>query len=299
MMMRLAPTERFGVWSCSDVPATPLKHEEDLVGQVVLGARRTSLHDLVRVAGLQHTVSCDKSALDGMAVGLESLVLLSASFETVSIPQDRCIPMEACRAILVVILCHILHGQSAARPGLALFLTRLLNAQVIPAFTTKDTYGTLLAALANGLDVLCYTRDGMDTSRLALAQAKVRAFPLSESEAKLLQSDAFYTLGIACLTTGGAYNLSHAIDCIAAVSCEAYGADVSKFDATYFETVRQQRGQINSASNLRNLLEGSKRLSNAKFSRCFAIIPQVNGPSQEVIAAASRCAMGFSADVFT
>ena len=287
-MLRLDVTERFGVWNSSDAPRPVLLEDDAFMGQVVLGSRRATIQDLVRVAGLMHTVSCDKSALESMAMNVEGAEFVPASQCAVPPTTGPTIPVEACRAVIFAVLCRVLHAQSGVRPRVACFLARLLNANVIPAFSSANNHGVLLCGIISGLDVSCYANQNLQSSRAALAHVGLKSFPLSEREAKLFQSEAFYTLGTACLTAGGATNLTQTIDCIAALSCEANGADISQFDVTYFETIRQQRGQINSANNLRNLLEGSKRLTSSAYSQTFAIIPQVHGPSIETIVSACK-----------
>jgi histidine ammonia-lyase len=85
------------------------------------------------------------------------------------------------------------------------------------------------------------------------------------------------------------------VDPIAALAVEAAGARVDGFDPTLFEILRQHRGQMLSASNLKLLLEGSKRAgSNKTLGESFAefhSIPQIVGPAQEAIAIATKCVL--------
>jgi histidine ammonia-lyase len=168
------------------------------------------------------------------------------------------------------------------------FLSQALNAKVVPAFSSETSCGIELCAFLTGLQVTCYTPHGKAPSTTALFQVKLKPLPLSKAEVKVLSSDSLYSLAIAGLVAAGSLNLLSSIDCIAALSCEAGGADISHFDVAIFENIRQQRGQINSSNSLRNLLEGSKRVTTSCGVKAFAIIPQVHGPAIEMISSSAK-----------
>jgi histidine ammonia-lyase len=289
-MLRLNSTDRFGVWGSTDglvleESTTPLP-----LGQVVLGNRRATLSDICRIAALGQTVSCDEVSLALMMENSAHNPVSPLFVGTSSAVTAPATPEVACRAMVIGLLTSMLHGKSAIRPLVAVFLTKMLNAKIIPAFSDALSFGYELASAITGVDVPCYSSKGIIvSSKTAFSQMKLKAISLTQLEATFMSNKFFYTLGYASLLAGGAMNVSLTLDSIAALSCEAYGADLSNFDANSFENIRQQRGQITSASNLRNLLEGSKRLSNSSSAiSCFAVLPQIHGPAQDIIISSSK-----------
>ena len=103
-----------------------------------------------------------------------------------------------------------------------------------------------------------------------------------------LQSYPFLTIGLGGILAAASSNLIRMVDSVTALSCEAAGSGVEAYDAANFEVGRPHRGQMQSASNLRLLLDGSKRIGTvAKDKRCdmvsLQIAPQSTGPSRDVI----------------
>lgn len=295
-MLGLNSTERFQVWGESGDASTSNSSILSIsVGQVVLGNRRATLHDILRISALKQTVSCDAVALQTMAdnAAIKTSLHLQAYAPPILNAIDAIyLPEEGCRAIISTILCSLLHGQSGTRPQLAILLAQMLTSRVVPAFTDSTSFGTELASALLAGDVICYTTDGLLPAKQAWASIRLRSVPLSTAEAKAISAPYFFTVGCASLAAAGAVNLLPTLDCVAALSCEAFGADVNKFDANTFEVIRQQRGQMVSATNLRNLLEGSKRASTYtgidSLATPFAAIPQVHGPAQEIFATAAK-----------
>lgn len=283
--MQLNSTARFDVWGDGEsaLPAQPL-------GQVVLGGRRVTLADLAKVAALAQTVSCDPLSLAAMAAnaaGVGSSRVKSAFAPSADARAP--LPEMACRAVLFAVLASLLHGQSGVRPEAAVLLARMLSSKVIPALTGSARLGAELAGAMAGEQMVCFTVAGMQPSKQGLAAARLKSLTLTEYEVQAIGGASFFSAGVAGLVTVGASQLCPALDCIAALSCEAAGAHTVHFDAALFEVVRQQRGQTSSASNLRTLLEGSRRVNTAAApNRCFAVVPQLNGPAADTIAGAVR-----------
>eukprot|EP00981_Chlorochromonas_danica_P002793 scaffold539_cov187-Ochromonas_danica.AAC.14 len=92
---------------------------------------------------------------------------------------------------------------------------------------------------------------------------------------------------------GSASQVIRLADTINVLTCEAMGAPLDAFDSSLFETFRQHRGQMQSASNLKALLEGSKRVTSSfnsmnKEAWVIVDIPQTTGPAIDIFAMASR-----------
>jgi histidine ammonia-lyase len=170
----------------------------------------------------------------------------------------------------------------------------MLNADIIPSFTSDSEAGLQLVKTLSGLgQSSCFANGIIVDSSEAFKGIGFEPIELTLDEAKTLAAEKFLFTGSACLLASGALSLAHIVDCIAAVSCESFGALVEPFDATHFEINRQHRGQMASASNLRLLLEGSKR-TNSPVSNdlaanlAFQKLPQINGSVVETLTATTK-----------
>jgi histidine ammonia-lyase len=193
-------------------------------------------------------------------------------------------------------------------------LTTLLNAGIIPTITNEESSGASLLAALNGVGNCLVQTSASTAYSVPITEAFALAglpsirseTPLSEGEMSAVLDYPFYYIGAACLLSYGSLNLCNTLDCVAAMSCEAVGERgiVECFDNAYFEVGRPQRGQMSSASNLRMLLEGSKRLADGKkddkekdanavkktaaATVAFKSVPQINGPCAEIFAATAK-----------
>jgi histidine ammonia-lyase len=74
---------------------------------------------------------------------------------------------------------------------------------------------------------------------------------------------------------------------VAALTCEAVQAYTEPFDSSHFDLSRPLKGVMQSASQLRALLEGSRSANESKRSvqdaEAIAAIPQIHGPAREAI----------------
>jgi histidine ammonia-lyase len=95
--------------------------------------------------------------------------------------------------------------------------------------------------------------------------------------------------GVWCLLE--AKNASFAADTIAAVSLDAFDCRIDPFKQ-HLHTIRPHKGQMQTADNIRKLLEGSELIKRKKNHvqdpYSFRCIPQVNGASKDVIAYAEN-----------
>jgi len=174
------------------------------------------------------------------------------------------------------------------------FLVTLLNANVIPAFTTSENAGIELVSFLGGNGFsFAETGDNVVPASEGLALAKLAPLQLTAEEADELRAYPFLTIGLGGVLAAASTSLIRVVDCVTALSCEAVGSGVDSYDAANFEVSRPHRGQMQSASNLRLLLDGSKRIGTiAKDKRALAVslqsAPQSTGPSRDVILAAVK-----------
>jgi hypothetical protein len=173
-------------------------------------------------------------------------------------------------------------------------LVDLLNTNVIPCFSDVMLAGAqLVAALTGSSNALFYVNDRVLSMEQVLADDLFNPVGLTASEANCLAQSPCVVVGSVSLVAAGAARLASIVDCVSALSCEAFGAAVAPFDAAIFENYKQHRGQLNSASNLRALLEGSMRVNTPSSKddsvlRVFAALPQSTGPAVDAIVASAK-----------
>jgi histidine ammonia-lyase len=190
-----------------------------------------------------------------------------------------------CRASLFVKLLNLVNISTDFDLNSIMALTAMLNNRIHPCLYSTESAGIdILSALYLSEKSSCYVNGAICPSKIALREILDSPIKLSKSEAKHIINSSFIGIATASLLGCGATRIMEMMDCIAALSCDVYGVQTEPYDANHFEVNRQQRGQINSSSNLRILLENSKRvnkpLSNDEIAlEYFARIPQVHGPA--------------------
>lgn len=261
---------------------------------LTLGENRVSLKDLCLVATQRATVSIDAKYLEKLNRAVQEMLIEKdvsidssmQSLESNEMSTPGNFPVEICRAGLFFRLRSLLQGRLGVRGEVMTFITQLLNDHIIPVFSCDEHAGVELVKIMSGGSVWCYTINGLEKSDTAL---QGKTLTLSSREQITLSDGKFLTTGASCLIAFGASSIQSSLDCIAALSCECVGAESEPFSAMHFENNRQHRGQITSSSNLRYILEGSKKINTTnKPSTVFRTIPQINGPIQESLAVAIR-----------
>lgn len=207
--------------------------------------------------------------------------------------QSTPLPAVYGRAILFARIVSLVQGRSQIRPAIIQHLVDVLNANVVPLFSSQSSAETeLLGAILGKDGFFCATTQGLKSAAAAYVQNGLVSPILTKLEASTLTAGTYFQTGVGCLVATASSSLVSIADSVAALSCECFGASIEPFDGSNFE-YRQHRGQMASSTSLRSLLEGSKRVNKPKVTardqlKRFAIIPQIVGPAQEHIAQASR-----------
>lgn len=258
-------------------------------------ARRLGLDDVVKVAVSRVPVVIDDAAIEKLdkdystALPKEPLAEPSSESSTSSLKSGE-YSEEDIRAGLFYRAVSLLQGKSPVRSVVVLRILDLLNLGLTPILTSDSTAGSELQNILNG-NGFCYDATGgkVDIAD-AFKAANIQPHSLSVTEQHAFIGYPFITVGASCLLAAGFKAIAKQIDCVAALSCEAAGCRNEPFDATNFETNRQHRGQMLSCSNLRMMLEGSKRINSdpaistaAAELYSFYSIPQVNGPCLDMM----------------
>ena len=293
-------TSRFRVWSSTRAsggqPAKAARHDASTIVAVGAG-RKVLVADVARVSVLGYSVSLDGPSLEKMDAEVGAVkgvpAMFKPDFRSMPSPEQAVYPQSFARAAVFARIVSLMQSRSMVRSELVEFLVDMLEVDLVPNFTSEATAGQELVAAMTG-NWSCHWDGDVVSGSVALSQAGLAAFQLTADEATTLMKGQFWSTGCACLVTAGAANVITTVDCIAALSCDTFGAYTDPYDSIHFDTCRQHRGQIASATNLRLLLEGSKRVNTPPADASpptlasFSNAPQVNGPAQDMITSAVK-----------
>ena len=253
--------------------------------------KKCSLDELVRVAQ-----ECQSVGIIGTDVlGLKSaMITTDASSILRTNDGNECVSRVTSRAGLFCLINALVQGRPGHAAKLLEFLLTALNCNVVPAFTCNNKASDELIAFIGG-NGMCYSGDKHELidASTGLSNAGLTAASVTPEQASELKSYPFLVIGTGCLAAAAAGNYIRMVDCVAALSCEASGCNVDAFDAANFEVCRPHRGQMQSASNLRLLLDGSKRTNTcskeaAVLVKSLQTSPQTIGPCRDIIVAAFK-----------
>ncbi|KAF8060498.1 histidine--tRNA ligase [Scenedesmus sp. PABB004] len=197
---------------------------------------------------------------------------------------------QQARAVLATRLMSLMAGKSGVRLAVADFLAALLNAGLPPALPAADD-ASALGALADA----CKGLGGLaaDPARpLAAAAAAAGLSPpgLSAAERAAISAGASASAGVASLVIVGTRQLLGAVTAVAALACEAAGAQTKAFDAELVEA-RGYKGAVAAADELRSLLDGSRAAGGRKglpldAQAPFSSLPQALGAAADAVTVA-------------
>lgn len=170
---------------------------------------------------------------------------------------------DVVRAMLVIRINTLMHGHSGIRVQTLQALVDLLNAGIVPVVPKKGSVGASgdLAPLSHLAIVLLgggeafFEGERMSGAR-ALERAGLAPVRLSFKEGLALNNGTAQMLATATLAIGQMEKLLQTADLAAAMTLEAFAGRTRAFDARVHE-LRPHPGQVETAANLRSLLEGS------------------------------------------
>lgn len=236
----------------------------------------------------------------GLTTGFGSLKNCVISKEDIEELQANLIRSHACgvgeplseeivRAALLVRLNSLIRGYSGIRMVVADGLKNLINHNIYPWVPSKGSVGSSgdLAPLSHIALVLmgegkAFVDGKLVEGKTALENAGLQSIILSYKEGLALNNGTAVMTAIAALTILKAKRLGKVADIIGAMSLEALMGTRTALRPEVHK-IRPHKGQINSASNLMKLTEGSEivgshkhcsRVQDAYSLRCM---PQVHG----------------------
>ena len=289
-MIKLSKTQKFSSWTSSYVPTEMSSSQLDIKGNVTVGGgRKVIVHEVAKVAVLRYSVTLDVATLqkveEDALTRVQIPLPLSTLYSSSSLYEFE---ENICRACVFARIVSIMQARLGIRTVIVELLSEMLNNGVVPIFSSEESAGQELVFVISGIGGSCYTPNGKRSAQDVFEIYNFSSVQLTAAEADTLAVSQFFVTGLASLLVSGASNVVGMLDIIASISCEAFGASSDAFDAINYDVCRQHRGQINSSTNLRTMLEGSKRANSADMtsvpaSACFQSIPQINGPAQETV----------------
>jgi len=194
------------------------------------------------------------------------------------------------RAMLLLRANVLAKGLSGIRPALLQLLVAMLNAGVHPIIPAKGSVGASgdLAPLAHLALVVIGEGEAVFQERRspgieALQAAGLAPIQLAAKEGLALLNGTQAMTAVGALTTAHAQRLAHLADLAGAMSLEALKGTPVAFDARIHQA-RPHSGQIASAANLSDILEGSEirqsHIANdprVQDAYCLRCMPQVHG----------------------
>lgn len=201
------------------------------------------------------------------------------------------VPQEVVKLMLLLKIQALAYGKSAVQLQTVERLVDFFNHDVLPVVYQQGSLGASgdLAPLAHlclpllGMGEVCY-EDVKQPAAEVLKELGLSPIQLKSKEGlALLNGTQFMSAyGVWCLLQ--TKKLSNAADIIAAVSLEAFDGRIDPFKP-HIHSIRPHKGQIETANNMRKLLQGSRLIERKKEHvqdpYSFRCIPQVHGASKD------------------
>ncbi len=201
------------------------------------------------------------------------------------------------RAMMLLRANSLAKGYSGVRAAVIDLLCEMLNRGVTPFVPSQGSVGASgdLAPLAHlALAMIgegeCLESNGARISAAdALKRAQIKPFTLEAKESISLINGTQAMLAVGTLALLAAETLVDSADVLGGLSCDALKGTDAAFDER-IHRARPHSGQMQSAANLRKMLEGSEireshrtcgRVQDAYSLRC---IPQVHGAVRDTLA---------------
>ncbi len=210
------------------------------------------------------------------------------------------LPVDVVRAMVLIRANSLAKGHSGVRPVVVNTLIKMLNAGITPIVPEKGSLGASgdLAPLAHIAVVICrdLDEDGYSgevwyggkrvTGAEAMAKAGIPRLVLAAKEGLALTNGTTFMAACGALAVYDAEKLVNQAETAAALSFEGLLGITSAFDPS-LHAANGQPGQIQSAKNLLDLLEGSELVDSAphKVQDAYSLrcTPQVLGPIRDAI----------------
>jgi histidine ammonia-lyase len=260
-----------------------IKRSRDLIEQIL--AEKKVVYGVNTGFGLLSNVSISEDEIDQLQYNL-----VVSCVAGVGEP----FPEEVVRAMLLLRANSLASGCSGVRPIIVETMLAMLNKKVHPVVPQKGSVGASgdLAPLAHLALVLIGRGEAWYKGRRlsggeAMQQAGIDPVVLKAKEGLSLCNGTQAMTAVGTLAVYDALKIARYADLFGALSAEALEAVLMAFDHK-IHAIRPHPGQVETAANLRTLLNGSEILANPSSKRVqdaysLRCMPQVHGASKDAI----------------
>lgn len=241
----------------------------------------------------------------GITTGFGSLCKVSIGEDDLSKLQENLVKSHACgtgepvrKEIVRLMILLKVHALSIGNSGVQLetvqALINLYNKNITPLVFELGSLGASgdLAPLANmvlpilGLGEVWYKGERMPSIK-AMEIEGLKPIALGAKEGLALLNGTQFMSAHGVYAMLKAQKLSKLADYAATISLEAYDGRIDPFYES-LHTIRPHKGQLDTAKQVRRLLEGSQLIEQHKVNvqdpYSFRCVPQVHGASKDIIA---------------
>ncbi|MGB4958901.1 MAG: aromatic amino acid ammonia-lyase, partial [Saprospiraceae bacterium] len=173
------------------------------------------------------------------------------------------VPVDICKAILLLKIINLSHGYSGVRMDLIHKLAELYNADITPVLYQLGSLGASgdLAPLAHlSLPLIAegkvYCNGNILASRAALKENNISPIKLKAKEGLALLNGTQFSSAYATIIASEAFQLLGIANKISALSMDAYMCDIAPFDPLIHD-IRPHEGQKLVAKSIYQYLTGS------------------------------------------
>jgi histidine ammonia-lyase len=203
------------------------------------------------------------------------------------------VPVEIVKLMLLLKIKSLSYGYSGVRVETVMRLADMFNEGVIPVVYQQGSLGASgdLAPLANmclpllGLGEVWYKGEKRDASEVNAIYGW-QPLELASKEGLALLNGTQFMLAYSIWNYIKAQRLSEMADMIAALSLDAFDGRIEPFTHGV-HAIRPHQGQIETASNMRELLKGSEIAARDKVHvqdpYSFRCVPQVHGATKDAL----------------
>ena len=253
---------------------------------------------------LDRRMENQKEPIYGITTGFGSLCNVTVDKDQLSQLQKNLVMSHACgigeevpseivRLMLLLKIKSLSYGYSGVRLETVNRLVDMYNEEVIPVVYQQGSLGASgdLAPLANmslpllGMGEVWYKGDRRDSASVN-AIFGWKPLELASKEGLALLNGTQFMLAYSIWNFMKAKKLTEMADLIASLSLEAFDGRVEPFTEGV-HAIRAHKGQIETAANIRKMLEGSEIASRYKAHvqdpYSFRCVPQVHGATKDAL----------------
>ncbi len=253
---------------------------------------------------LDEKMETQEEPIYGITTGFGSLCNHSISFEELAQLQHNLVVSHACgtgdevstdivKIMLLLKIQSLSYGHSGVQLQTVQRLIDMFNNNVLPVVYQQGSLGASgdLAPLAHlclpllGLGEV-YFKNARQSTDAIFDIFSWKAIELQSKEGLALLNGTQFMSAHAVYALIDSLRLSNQADLIGAISLDAFDGRLSPFHEL-IQNIRHHKGQIQTAANIRKILEGSKLINRPKEHvqdpYSFRCIPQVHGASKDAI----------------